>query len=116
MKALLFRSLDPASKDLSNAPGLGYAAARIEWSLGIKNLAQRPDAGNAQRDIESFKKGSGLLQIAWMDSQPRVDEWAHEPWPDGALMISGIARSQIAIVFRLVVRVSRIESAKSYTR
>src|SRR5262249_37090259 len=116
MRALSFLSLDPASKNFSNAPGLRDAASRAEWRLGVKDLAYRSDPCRAQRGIETCKEGSGFSEIARMDSQPRIYERPDEPGPDRALMVSGIARSKIAIIFRLVIRITRIKSAKSQGR
>src|SRR2546426_6783512 len=45
--------------------------------------------------------------------KPCVDERADQPCPDGALVIGCVARSQVAKVFRLIIRVIAAKRAQS---
>ena len=45
--------------------------------------------------------------LAGMDLQIGVDVRADQPAPDGSLMIGGIARAEVAVVLRLVIRMAR---------
>src|SRR2546423_3514456 len=49
-------------------------------------------------------------------AQPRFDEGADEPWPDGALMIAGIARRHASAVVGDVTRLVRRKRAQPERR
>src|SRR5438132_8530458 len=97
-------SLHPASQHLGNAPRLSYTSARQEWRLGIKDLADRPDARFIEVRQKSFEKTARSHAIIRIDFQPCINKWGNEPAPDCALMICRVARSKITVISRLVIR------------
>src|ERR1051325_3109696 len=97
--------LHPGAQDFSDAPGLGDAAAGHVRFASVEHVADRAEAVVAQMSLENFEKFSRGRFVVWMNFQPGVDEWADEPGPNRALVISAVARAQVARVNRFVVGV-----------
>src|ERR1700676_3908197 len=53
---ILARGLDQAAQNFGDAPGLRDAAARREWRLGVKDLADRTDTALAKVPLERVEK------------------------------------------------------------
>src|ERR1051325_1643444 len=87
------------------APGWGDAAAGHVRFASVEHFADRAEAVVAQMSLENFEKFSRGRFVVWMNFQPGVDEWADEPGPNRALVISAVARAQVARVNRFVVGV-----------
>src|SRR5262249_13422910 len=51
-----------------------------------------------------------------MDLEPGVEERTDEPGPHGSLVVGGIARTQIAIVLRFVVGMTRRQGTQTHRR
>src|SRR5579883_3534415 len=51
-----------------------------------------------------------------MQLQPGINERPNQPRPDSPLMIGGVARSQVAVIGRLVVRLSRRQRTQAQRR
>src|SRR6188768_2236987 len=102
LAALRWCSLQPGPQNLSNTPCLSHAAARTMRRLRIKNLADAAHTRVAQMIGKGFEKGAGFCTIG-IQRQPGVNEMPDEPGPHSSLMVSSIARQQIAAVVRLIV-------------
>ena len=50
---------------------------------------------------EAIEETACAHSVIGMHFQPRVDEWADEPAPDGALVIRRVACAEVAEVARL---------------
>src|SRR4051812_19878844 len=98
---------DPATQHFSDAPSLGDATAGHVRFPGVEYFGDRPDAVIAEMDRERFQKFSRSLIVPRMNFQPGINERADEPGPDRALMISAVARAQVAAINRLVFRIVR---------
>ena len=59
------------------------------------------------------RKPRRLGELFRVEFQQRVDVRPDQPGPHGALMVSGVARAQVAVVFRLVVGMAGGERAES---
>src|SRR3977135_1267538 len=59
--------LDESAQHFGDAPGLGDAAARGEGGLGIKDLADRADAGLGEMRFETDEKMPCRLALARKD-------------------------------------------------
>src|SRR4051794_14479896 len=90
--------LQPASQHFGDAPRLGDASARQVRRVGIEYFADLADARLVEPLIESGEQFAEGRAIGAGQLQRRVDVRADQPRPDGALMIRGVARPQIAIV------------------
>src|SRR5215212_8804237 len=90
--------MNPATKYLGNAPRLGDAAARRVRSISVENLADRADAGIVEVRHETFERRARGVEVIRVHLQPCIDEGADQPSPDGALVIRGVARAQIAVI------------------
>src|SRR3954468_1861050 len=97
----------PAPQHLRHAPCLRYATSRRMWSLRIEDLTDRSDASLVQVRYESLQERPRLRLLPRMQPQPGVDIRADQPRPYRPLVISCIARSQIAEIFRVVVGMIR---------
>src|SRR5262245_39237232 len=98
--------LDPASQELRHAPGLGTAAPRRKGHFGIEDFADRPETRLVQMSRQSIEKPSRGRHVVRIGFDPGIDKWTDEPGPYGPLMIGRVARPQIAVVRRLVVRIA----------
>ena len=63
-----------------------------------------PRHASSEMRGKSFEEFLRARRIFGMHLQPRIDERADQPGPHRALMISGVARTQVAIVLRLIIR------------
>src|SRR4029077_13403042 len=88
-------------------PGLGDAAARRERRLGVKNFADRADAGFSEMRLEAVEEKPRHRAIMGVDLEPSIDERADQPSPYRALVIGGIAGTHIAEIARLVLGLAR---------
>src|ERR1700761_6755612 len=100
-------SFDEAAQDFRHAPGLRATAAGREGRFRIEDFADRADARLPQMRPEAFEEAARSFEIVRVHFYPRIDERANEPSPDSALVISSIARAQVAIVVGLVVLFAR---------
>src|SRR5205807_6564404 len=97
----------PATQYFRHAPGLGDAAAGVVRFTGIKYLTDRADAVVAEMMCKHLQEVAGSALVAGMNSQPRINERADQPGPNRSLMVSTVARPQIAAVNRLVLGIIR---------
>src|ERR1043165_4195804 len=111
--SFLLRGHDPAPQNFRDAPSLRYAAARREGLDGVEDFADRADARFVEVWDEAFEKLARTRTVFGVDFEPSVYKRAYEPGPDSALMISGIARLEVAVVCRLEVRVVGRERTKA---
>src|ERR1700685_4841466 len=95
--------LDEAAQDFRHAPGLRATAARREGWFRIEDFADGADASLPQMRPEPFEEAARSFEIVRVHFNPRIDERANEPSPDGALVIGGIARAQVDIIVGLVI-------------
>src|SRR4029077_16505710 len=70
----------------------------------------------AQVHRERFKKFSSGRTIMRMNFQPSVDEWPDQPGPNRTLMISAVARSEIATVNWFIIWIVGREGAQANWR
>src|SRR5688572_5312011 len=49
------------------------------------------------------------FRLARIRLNPGVNEWSNQPPPDRSLVVRAVARTQVAVVARLVIRMLRIE-------
>src|SRR5581483_12337782 len=103
-------------QDLGDAPGLGDAAAREKGFLGVEDFADRADARLVEVRGEAIDQPASLAPLRRVELEPRLDVAADEPRPDRALVIGGIAGTQVAGVLRLVVGMVAAERAQAYGR
>src|SRR5262249_16255219 len=82
-------------------------AARRERLLGVGDLADRTDARLAEMIRQALQEPPATLLVVRMQLHPGIEERPNEPRPYRSLMISGVARTQIAMIGRLVVRLAR---------
>ena len=61
--------------------------------------------------LEAVEQPPRAGAVVGMHLQPGVDERADQPGPDGALVIGGVARAQVAVVARLVVADGRARAS-----
>src|SRR5947207_14643591 len=47
------------------------------------------------------------------NTNPRLDEWPHQPRPDGSLMIDSVSRCRITVIARRVTRLAGRERPQS---
>ena len=90
------------------------------YAEALKNLdaidARQPDLAESanlrgviqmrQKAAQEIARPHALVRIYL---QPRIDEGSDQPSPHRTLVIRGVARTQVTVVARLVVRVSRRE-------
>src|SRR5580692_12647325 len=95
-----------AAKDLGNAPCLSYAGAWSVRLFRVENLADGADACLSQTGFERREKAARFLPTLWMNLQPCIDKRPDEPCPNSTLMVSRVARAQIAIISGFVVRMT----------
>ena len=107
------RGEGPAPQDLGDAPRLRDAAPRRVGLHRVEDLADRADAGLVEVRDEAVEEAPRARAVLGMHLEPRVDERADEPRPDGALVIRGIARAEIAVVGRLEVGMIGRERAQA---
>src|SRR6266511_741882 len=100
-----FGGHDPAPQHFCDAPGLGHASTGREGGLRIEDLADRAEARLAQVRDQTLEKAASTRTIPRMDAEPRLDEGSEEPGPYRPLMIGRIARPQVAVIPRLVIRI-----------
>lgn len=115
-QALLLASagrFDPGTESFSDAPSLRDASAWFERCFGVADFTDRPDTRFVEVEDEAFEKAAGARMIVRINFEPRVDEGAYEPAPNGSLVISRITRSQVAVIFPFIVTMLRAERAKS---
>src|SRR5471030_689023 len=74
--------------------------------LGVKNFADGTDACLIQVRDETFQKLPCRRQFLGVQSQISIDIGPDQQGPDRTLVVGGVARSQVAVVFRFVVRVA----------
>src|SRR5579872_6211736 len=98
--------LDPASHQFCDTPGLHDTASWSKRRFRVEDFAYRSDAAFAEVMSETLQEGASLAEFVRMQTQIGVDKWSNQPGPDGPLMIGGIARAQIAVVTRFVVRMA----------
>src|SRR6266571_9514253 len=88
--------LYPAPQHFSDAPRLRDATAGQVRFVRIKNFADCAKSIIAQVDRESFEKFTGASLVVRVNFQPGVDERSDQPCPDRALVISAVARAEVA--------------------
>src|SRR5262252_9766319 len=110
------RGFHVAPQNLRDAPGLSHAAARRVMALGVEDLADRTDTGLAEALLETVKKSARAPVLAGIHSEPGVDERPDQPCPDRPLVISRVARAQIAVVRRPVIGMAWRERAQTERR
>src|SRR5665213_2682737 len=96
-----------AAKNFSHAPRLRNARSRRMRLFGVEYLADRPDARLAQMRLEGGKKTLRLIAPFRIHSQPGIYKRSYEPRPHRTLVVGGIARAEIAVVFRLIIGIFR---------
>src|SRR5207237_8059048 len=101
--------MDGAAQYLGLAPGLRYAAARRQGRFGVEDFADRTDACLCDHGCEAGEKAARLLALVGMHLEPGIDERSDQPGPDRALVISGVARAQIAKIAGLEIGLVRRE-------
>jgi hypothetical protein len=69
------------TQHFGDAPGLGDAAARREWRLGVKDFADRADAGLGEMRLEAVEETSRRCAVIGVDLEPGIDERADQPGP-----------------------------------
>ena len=74
----------------------GRAATRRERCVAVRDLADVADAGHIELRKQWHEEALPRLaprrgRVA-AHPHPRLDEWAHEPRPDGALVVSRVTR------------------------
>ena len=88
------------AEHFGDAPRLRDAAARNVRRLGVEDLADRAHARLVEVRLETIEQRARTGAVLGMQLQPRVDEGPNQPGPDGALMVRGVARPQVAVVLR----------------
>src|SRR5438477_7742883 len=106
----------PRSQDFRDTPGLSDAAPGHMRLARIKNFADRSNAVIAQVHRERFKKFSSGRTIMRINFQPSVDEGPDQPGPNRTLMISAVARSEIATVNWFIIWIVGRERAQANWR
>ena len=86
----------------------GSSASKISLSVPMPASLRCAD--------EALEARARARLVVGMELQPRIDERAHQPSPDGALVVRGVARAQVAVVLRLVVAVPGRERAQTDRR
>src|SRR6185437_13722247 len=92
------RRLHPAPQGFGDAPGLGDAAARGVGRLGVEDFADGTDALLVQVRHQALQKPPRLRGMPGVQFQPGVDVGTDQPRPYRALMIGGVARTQVAVI------------------
>ena len=113
---LLRRRLNPATQHFGHAPCLGHAAAGSVRRLGVEDFADGADAcliKLVQKALQELARAGEILAV---QLEPRIHIGSDQPRPNGALVIRRIARPQVAIILRLVIRVAGSEGAQPYGR
>ncbi len=87
---------DPATQDFRHAPGLRDTAAGVVRLARVKHFADRAEAIVIEVNRKHFEKFARTFFVIRVHLQPGVDEWPDQPGPNRALMVSAIARTQIA--------------------
>src|ERR1019366_8513422 len=103
----------PGTKQFSDSPRLRHTSARKKGSRGIENLCDLPDTRLTQVVPQRQQKGASPFTFVRMNFQPRLDERPDKPTPHGALVVSGVASAQVAVVVGLEVGMVRIEAAQA---
>src|SRR6266542_468663 len=113
LKSAITGRFDPATQDFRNAPGLGDTAALSIGLLRIEDLADRPYATYVEFRYKAFQEFARTGGCAGIHFQPCIDIRPNEPGPYGALMVCRVTRPQIAVIFRLVIRMPRGKRAQA---
>src|SRR5262245_49541528 len=88
--------LGPSAQDLRYAPGLSDATTGPVWFFGIEDLADRADAGFVQMRNDWFQPAAPRSGAVRMQFHPCIQERTDEPSPHRSLVISRVARAQVA--------------------
>ncbi len=86
-------------------------AARHVRFARVEHFTDRADSGIVQmfrKTLEEFARGRSIVR---MHFQPGIDERADQPRPNRSLMVSAVARTEVAAVNRFVFRIVRRERA-----
>ena len=108
-----FCGVQPCAQNFGDAPCLRDAAARGERRFRVENLVDGSDAALVQvvaETVQATARPGAVLRIYF---EPGVDERPNEPGPDGALVVGRIARTQVAEVFRFIIRMAGRQCAQS---
>src|ERR1700704_6791077 len=103
----ILRRLYPRTQHLGHAPCLRDATAGLVRLTRIEDLTDGAEAVVSEMNGKYFEKFSCALFVVRMNFQPGIDKRADEPGPNRALMISTVARAQVAGVNRFVFRIVR---------
>ena len=95
---------------------MGNATAGEVRLLRVEDFADRAEARFAELFGKAREEGVRGRFVVCFYFAPRIDERPDEPGPDCALMISGVARAQITVVGRLVIRVLRRKRTQAKRR
>jgi hypothetical protein len=66
-------------------------------------------------DIKARQVRASVVSLLWMDAEPRIEERAGQPSPDGALVVRPVAGAQIAVVLRLEIGMTTVQGAEAVT-
>src|SRR6476660_4411392 len=92
--SLMLSKLHPRAQHLGNAPRLCDAAALRIRGLCVEHFADRAHAPIVEAGHEALERMARAGEVVGINLQPRVDEWADEPAPGGALVIRRVARPE----------------------
>src|SRR5436309_7771639 len=101
---------------LAHGPRLEWAAAWRMRQVAVGDLGKMADARLVEMREQRVEKAAARLgdhlRRSAADADPRLDERAHEPRPDGALVVRGVALADAAFVARRVRRLVGRERAE----
>jgi hypothetical protein len=106
--ALLYEEF--AAQYFSYTPRLSHAASRDERGLCVEYFTD--GVNTVFMLFESPEEGLKRARVVRVRTAPCIAEGADESRPDGSLVVCGIARPQIAIIFRFIVLVVAGKGAK----
>src|SRR5271154_3076373 len=81
--------------------------------LGVENFANGAHGVFPEMRFERSQETVCLFEIIGMQFEPSIDERTDEPGPNRALVVSGVAVAEIAVVFGLEVAFARTEGPKT---
>ena len=93
-----------------HTPGLCDAAARLVGGIAIEDFRDMPQSSVAHMRTEAVEPLHGLLpstRHVTVDLEIGGKEGSHQPGPDGALVVHGVAAARVAFVAPTVLWVVR---------
>ena len=116
VKQMLRGGLHKAAQHFRHTPRLRAAAARVRVAASASKISLMEPTQADSDAVRSPQKTTSCCLSSRIDFKPCIDKRPDQPRPHGALMISRIARTQIAIIFGFVVRFAGRQGAQAHRR